>query len=53
MWFDGQAEDAACFYVSIFPRSCSTHVQRYGEVGQEVHGRAPGPVMVVAFQLDG
>ncbi|MHB8565438.1 MAG: VOC family protein [Acidiferrobacteraceae bacterium] len=53
LWFDGQAEEAARFYVSIFPRSCITHVQRYGEVGQEVHGQAPGTVMVVAFQLDG
>jgi predicted 3-demethylubiquinone-9 3-methyltransferase (glyoxalase superfamily) len=53
LWFDHQAEDAAQFYVDIFPRSCISRVLRYGEVGREVHGRAPGSVMTVAFELDG
>ncbi len=49
LWFDGQAEEAVNFYVSIFKNSRVTSVSRYGEVG-------PGPkgsVMVVAFELDG
>ena len=49
LWFDTQAEEAANFYVSIFPNSRITKVSRYGEGG-------PGPkgsVMVVAFELDG
>lgn len=48
LWFDTQAEEAAEFYVSIFPNSRITEVSRYGEAG-------PGPVgsaMVVAFELD-
>lgn len=49
LWFDGQAEDAANFYTSIFKHSKIGTVTRYGEVG-------PGPkgtVMTVTFELDG
>ena len=53
LWFDHQAEDAANFYISIFKNCRITSVSRYGEVGQEIHGRPPGSVMVVAFELDG
>ena len=53
LWFDGQAEDAAKFYTSIFPNSKITDVSRYGEAGKEIHGQQPGSVMVVAFELDG
>jgi len=30
-----------------------TAVSRYGEAGREVHGREPGSVMTVAFDLNG
>jgi predicted 3-demethylubiquinone-9 3-methyltransferase (glyoxalase superfamily) len=53
LWFDNQAEQAANFYISIFKKSKIIQISRYGEVGQEVHGRAPGSVMTVAFELDG
>jgi predicted 3-demethylubiquinone-9 3-methyltransferase (glyoxalase superfamily) len=53
LWFDGQAEEAAEFYVSIFPRSKIKQVLCYGEAGQEVHGQKPGTAMTVAFELDG
>jgi predicted 3-demethylubiquinone-9 3-methyltransferase (glyoxalase superfamily) len=49
LWFDRQAEEAANFYVSIFPNSKVSSISRYGEVG-------PGPkgsVMTVGFELDG
>lgn len=49
LWFDGKAEEAANFYVSIFKNSKIEAVTRYGDAG-------PGPkgsVMIVAFQLDG
>jgi len=49
LWFDGNAEEAANFYVSIFKNSRVTDVSRYGEAG-------PGPAgsaMVVEFELDG
>ena len=53
LWFDGQAEQAAEFYVSIFKNSRITDVSRYGEAGQEIHGGKPGSVMVISFELDG
>jgi len=49
LWFDQQAEEAANFYVSIFPKSRVTAVARYT-------GAGPGPkgsVMTVGFELDG
>ena len=53
LWFDDQAEEAATLYTSIFPGSRIVTVSRYGEAGREVHGRPPGSVMVVAFELEG
>ncbi len=53
LWFDGQAEEAAQLYVSVFPNSQIKQVLRYGEAGREQHGQAPGTVMTVAFELDG
>ncbi|MDB6055090.1 MAG: hypothetical protein JWN25_2613 [Verrucomicrobiales bacterium] len=53
LWFDHEAEDAAKFYVSIFKKSKITQISRYGEVGKEIHGRKPGTVMTVAFELNG
>jgi predicted 3-demethylubiquinone-9 3-methyltransferase (glyoxalase superfamily) len=49
LWFDSNAEEAANFYVSVFPNSEITEVSRYGEAGP----RAAGSVMVVSFRLDG
>lgn len=49
LWFDGQAEDAATYYVEVFPRSEITHIDRYGP-GMPV---AEGTVLAVGFALDG
>ena len=49
LWFDKEAEEAANYYVSVFPNSKLGAVARYGP-GQ------PGPegsVMTIAFELDG
>jgi predicted 3-demethylubiquinone-9 3-methyltransferase (glyoxalase superfamily) len=53
LWFDTQGEEAARFYTEIFPNSRINHVARYSEAGQDVHGRPPGSVMIVKFELDG
>jgi predicted 3-demethylubiquinone-9 3-methyltransferase (glyoxalase superfamily) len=53
LWFDDQAEDAAKFYAGIFKNSKIGKITRYSEAGQEIHGKPPGSVMVVAFELDG
>jgi len=49
LWFDGKAEEAAAFYVSLVPGSRITNVTRQG-------GAGPGPkgaAMTVTFELDG
>jgi predicted 3-demethylubiquinone-9 3-methyltransferase (glyoxalase superfamily) len=49
LWFDGKAEEAMNFYVSIFKNAKIVGVTRYGEAG-------PGPkgtVMTAKFELDG
>ena len=53
LWFDGQAEEAARFYVSVFKKGKITTITRFPDVGQEVHGRDPGSVMTVEFVLNG
>ena len=53
LWFDDQAEQAARYYTGIFPNSRIGAISRYGEAGTDIHGRPPGSVMTVAFELDG
>jgi len=45
LWFDGQAEDAAKHYTSIFKNSKINSIHRYLEAGKEQHGHEPGSVM--------
>jgi len=49
LWFDTQAEEAANFYVSLFPNSKITSLSRYPEGGP----RPAGMCMTVSFNLDG
>ncbi len=53
LWFDGEAEQAAEFYCSVFKNAKITQVSRYPEAGQETHKKPAGSVMLVAFELDG
>src|SRR5258708_5664834 len=49
LWFDGNAEEAMNFYVSIFKNSKIVSMRRYGDAG-------PGPqgtVMTGTFQIEG
>jgi predicted 3-demethylubiquinone-9 3-methyltransferase (glyoxalase superfamily) len=49
LWFDGKAEEAANFYISIFKNSKMGKITRYSDAG-------PGPkgsVMSVTFQIEG
>ena len=49
LWFDTEAEKAAEFYTSIFPRSRILRVLRYTEAGPG----EPGTVVTVEWELDG
>jgi predicted 3-demethylubiquinone-9 3-methyltransferase (glyoxalase superfamily) len=49
LWFDGRAEEAMNFYVSVFPNARVLGVVRYGDAG-------PGPkgsVMTASFEIQG
>src|SRR5437016_2352689 len=50
LWFDGQAEEAAKFYVSVFKNSKIKQITHY--TGEELAERK-GQVMTVTFMLDG
>ncbi|MGH3243227.1 MAG: VOC family protein [Spirillospora sp.] len=49
LWFDGQAEEAANHYVSIFKNAVLGEVTRSGEGGPG----EPGSVITVAFEVNG
>ncbi len=49
LWFDTQAQEAARYYVSVFPNSEIRRVSHYGEAGP----RPAGTVLTVDFVLDG
>ena len=49
LWFDTESEEAAEFYVSVFPDSKITNVTHYGDAGP----REAGMVLTVDFVLDG
>ncbi|GAB3598625.1 VOC family protein [Angustibacter peucedani] len=49
LWFDGQAEEAAQFYCTIFKNSRVVNVAHYTDAGPG----EPGSVMTVEWELDG
>jgi predicted 3-demethylubiquinone-9 3-methyltransferase (glyoxalase superfamily) len=49
LWFDTEAEEAAEFYISVFPNSRIVNVTHYTEAGP----REAGMVLTVEFELDG
>jgi predicted 3-demethylubiquinone-9 3-methyltransferase (glyoxalase superfamily) len=53
LWFDGQAEEAANYYVSIFKNSRVRNVSRFTEEVAAAAGQPAGQVMAVIFELDG
>jgi predicted 3-demethylubiquinone-9 3-methyltransferase (glyoxalase superfamily) len=53
LWFDDRAEEAVAFYTAVFRNSRVVGTSRYGEEGREIHGKPPGSVLMVEFELDG
>ncbi len=49
LWFDGQAEEAAQYYTSVFKDSKLGRIVRYTEAGPG----PPGSVVTVEFELNG
>jgi len=53
LWFDGNAEAAAKFYVSLFKDSAIHQTTHYSPASSQASGRPAGSVMTVAFRLAG
>jgi predicted 3-demethylubiquinone-9 3-methyltransferase (glyoxalase superfamily) len=49
LWFDGQAEDAVKFYVSIFKNAKRGPIARYGDAGPMPRGT----VLTASFEIEG
>ncbi len=52
-WFNGQAEEAAKFYASLFKNSKIGKTSYYTEAVAEVSGQKKGSVMTVDFEIEG
>src|SRR5258705_9298491 len=55
LWFNGQAEEAAKFYTSIFKNSKIGRILRYDEETAKVSesGRPVGSVLTIEFEIEG
>jgi predicted 3-demethylubiquinone-9 3-methyltransferase (glyoxalase superfamily) len=54
IWFEGQAEEAMNFYVSLFPNSKITDIERYaGDQGIPGEQQLKGKVLNGSFELNG
>lgn len=49
LWFDGQAEEAVNFYVSVFKNAKVNGTTHYGEEGPQPKGK----IMTIHFELNG
>ncbi|MBT8147919.1 MAG: VOC family protein [Gammaproteobacteria bacterium] len=49
LWFDGNAEEAVAFYISVFPSSKITHTSYNSEAGTG----SPRSLLTLSFELNG
>lgn len=55
LWFNGEAEEAVKFYISIFKNSKIGRILRYGEEAATASGsgRPIGSVLTIEFEIEG
>jgi predicted 3-demethylubiquinone-9 3-methyltransferase (glyoxalase superfamily) len=53
LWFNGNAEQAAKFYTSVFKKSKIRAITRYGKEASKGSGQPVGSVMTVEFDIEG
>lgn len=53
LWFEGKAEEAARFYVSVFSNSKINDITYYGKEGFDIHNQPEGTVLTVEFEING
>lgn len=52
-WFENQAEEAANYYVSLFPNSKINNIVRYPKAAEAISGKKEGDVMTVDLEING
>lgn len=53
LWFDGQAEEAADFYTSVFKHSKLGDKSYYDDASSKISGQPKGSVLVKEFEIEG
>ncbi len=53
LWYDGNAEDAAKFYASVFQDSEIGKTSNYDGASADASGQPEGSVLVVEFEIAG
>jgi len=53
LWFNGNAEQAAKFYTSVFKKSKIRQITRCGKAASKGSGQPPGSVLTVQFEIEG
>lgn len=53
LWFDNNAEEAANFYITLFPNSKITEITRYNDAASKAGDMPAGTVMTVTFEMNG
>jgi len=53
LWFDGQAEEAADYYTSVFKNSKEGEARTYDEATAKATGGKKGSVLVKTFEIEG
>lgn len=53
LWFDGQAEEAADFYLTIFNNSKKLGVDYYDKASAKASGMPVGSVLGVEYEIEG
>ena len=53
LWYDGNAQEAAKFYATVFKDAEIGETSKYNEASAEISGQPEGSVMVVEFEIAG
>lgn len=53
LWFDGNAEEAMHFYISVFKDARAGEILRYGKADAEVSGQPEGSALTCMLELHG
>ena len=51
LWYDGNAQEAAKFYASVFKDAEIRETSKYNQASAEISGQPEGSVMVVEFEI--